>query len=39
MPKHTAKPQSSNREQEHAAMLKEVLARPGVREGHETSGK
>ncbi len=32
MPKHTAKPQSSNREQEHAAMLKEALARPGVRE-------
>ena len=32
MAKHTVKPQSSNREQEHAAMLKEALARPGVRE-------
>ena len=32
MAKHTAKPQGSNREQEHAAMLKEALARPGVRE-------
>ena len=32
MAKHTAKPQSSNHEQEHAAMLEEALARPGVRE-------
>ena len=29
---NTAKPQSFNREQEHAAMLKKALARPGVRE-------
>lgn len=32
MDEHTAKPQNPNREQEHAAMLKEALARPGVRE-------
>lgn len=32
MARHTAKPQSSNREQEHAAMLGEALARRGVRE-------
>ena len=30
MAKHTVKPQSSNREQEHAAMLKEALARLGL---------
>ncbi len=32
MAKHTTKPKRSDREQDHAAMLKEALARPGVRE-------
>ena len=32
MVKNTAKHQDSKREQEHAAMLKEALSRPGIRE-------
>ena len=32
MTKHTSKSQKPNRDQQHAAMLKEALARPGVRE-------
>ena len=32
MCKKTAKHQASKREQEHADMLKEALARPGIRE-------
>ena len=32
MVKNTAKHQDSKREREHAAMLKEALSRPGIRE-------
>ena len=32
MVKNTAKHQDSKREQEHAAMLKEALSRPGIHE-------
>ena len=32
MTKHTSNIQGPNREREHAAMLEEALARPGVRE-------
>ena len=32
MATHTTKPKHSDRKQEHATMLKEALARPGIRE-------